>query len=65
MHTSYDEVEDILVIRFSDKSVAREVSENWHTHISYADDGSIVEIVVLDARSNGAWPFEVRQAHAA
>ena len=65
MRTSYDETEDILVIRFSDKPVVREVSENWHTHISYADDGSIVEIVVLDARANGAWPFEIRQAHAA
>ena len=65
MRTSYDETEDILVIRFSDKPVVREVSENWHTHISHADDGSIVEIVVLDARANGAWPFEIRQAHAA
>ena len=56
MKTTYDDVDDILTIRFSDKPIVREVSESWAMHVSYAEDGSIVELVVLDARKNGAWP---------
>jgi uncharacterized protein YuzE len=40
---------DVLQIRLSDKSVVRETSEDWHTNISYAEDGSMVEVVLLDA----------------
>jgi len=29
---------------------------HWNTHISYAEDGSTVEVVLLDARANGAYP---------
>ena len=54
MHpTNFDE-DDILVIRLSDKPIAREVSQNWNTHISYAEDGSVVEVVLLEARAIGA-----------
>jgi len=38
-----------LHICISDKSIVREVSQDWHANISYAEDGSIVEIVLLDA----------------
>jgi uncharacterized protein YuzE len=37
-----------LHIRLTDKPVMRESSPNWHTNISYAEDGSIVEVVLLD-----------------
>ena len=40
----------------------REVSQGWHTNIGYAEDGSIVEIVLLDARKEGLMPMEFRQA---
>ena len=40
--------EDTLHIGLTDKPVKRESSPNWHTNISYADDGSIVEVVLLD-----------------
>jgi len=46
MRTTYDDDDDILVIRLSDKAISREVSQDWHTHISYAEDGSTVEIVL-------------------
>jgi hypothetical protein len=36
-------------VRFSDKPIAREASENWHVHKSYAADGDLVEVVFLDA----------------
>ena len=45
---SYLENEGTLHIRLTDKPVMRETSPNWHTNISYAEDGSIVEVVLLD-----------------
>jgi Protein of unknown function (DUF2283) len=54
----YFESDDILQIRVSDKHIVREVSQDWHTNISYAEDGSIVEIVLLDAKKEGLLPLE-------
>ena len=50
---SYLENEGTLHIRLTDKSVTRETSPNWHTNISYAEDGSIVEVVLLDFNTLG------------
>ncbi len=58
----YFEKDDILQIRVSDKPIVRETSQDWHTNISYAEDGTIVEIVLLDARKEGLMPLEFRQA---
>lgn len=52
MSTTYCEEDDILVIKLSDKPVAREVSQGCDTHISYAADGTTVEVVLLDAKAN-------------
>jgi len=57
MRTTYDENDDILVLHLADKPIVKEVSQDWNTHISYADDGTIVEIVVLEASKKGAWPL--------
>ena len=65
MKTTYFDDDDTLVIRLSDKPVVREVSQDWHTHISYAADGSVVETVILDAVQCGAWPLSVAQREAA
>ena len=54
-----------LVIRRSDKAITREVSQDWHTHISYPSDGTVVETVILEAAKLGAWPLEVQDATAA
>ena len=62
MKSIYFENDDILQIRVSDKQIVREVSQGWHTHISYAEDGSIVEIVLLDAKKKGLLPVEPRPA---
>ncbi len=64
MRTTYFDRDDILVIRLSDKPIAREVSQDWNTHVSYAADGTAVEIVVLDAKASGAMPMEVSHAAA-
>jgi hypothetical protein len=62
MKSLYFESDDILQIRLSDKAIVREVSQDWHTNISYAEDGTIVEIMLLDARKEGLLHVEVRQA---
>jgi hypothetical protein len=33
--------------------------------MSYTEDGSAVEMVLLEARANGAYPLEVQHARAA
>lgn len=58
MKSIYFENDDIVQIRVSDKSITHEVSQDWHTNISYAEDGSIVEIVLLDAKKEGLLPVE-------
>ena len=58
----YFENDDILQIRVSDKQIVREVSQDWHTNISYAEVGSIVTIVLLDAKKEGLLPLECRKA---
>ena len=62
MKSIYFESDDTLQIRVSDKPIVREVSQDWHTNISYAEDGSIVEIVLLDAMKEGLLPVEFRRA---
>ena len=63
MRTTYDETDDILVLHLSEKPIVKEVSQDWNTHVSYAEDGSIVEVVVLEASKQGAWPL--LKSHAA
>ena len=55
----YFENDDILQIRVSDKQIVHEVSQDWHTNISYAEDGSIVEIVLLDVKKEGLLPLGI------
>lgn len=57
MRTTYDEADDILVLHLSDKPIAKEMSQDWNTHVSYAEDGTLVEIVIIDASKQGAWPL--------
>ena len=59
MKSIYFENDDILQIRVSDKPIVRELSLDWHTNISYAKDGSIVEIMLLDAKKEGLMPMEL------
>ena len=58
MKSIYFENDDILQTRVSEKQIVREVSQGWHTNISYAEDGSIVEFVLMDAKKEGLLPFE-------
>ena len=58
----YCENDDILQILVSEKQIVREVSQDWHTNISYAEEGSIVEIVLLDAKKEGLLSLEYGKA---
>jgi hypothetical protein len=65
MHTTYLNEDDILVVHLSDEPFTREVSQNWNTHISYAEVGSALEVMLLEARAKLAYPLEVQHARAA
>ena len=45
----------------SNKPIVREVSQDWHTNINYAEDGTIVEIVLIDAKKEGLLPVEFKK----
>ena len=62
MKTTYYPKDDILVIHVADKPIVRETSQDWHTTISYAADGAVVEVVVLEARARGAYPVHQQAA---
>ena len=57
MKAVYHPQDDILELRFSDKAIVRERSQDWNVHVSYAADDSIVEMVILDAVASGLIPF--------
>ena len=61
MKAIYIEGDDILKIRVSNKPITREASQDWHIYISYAEDNSIVEIVLLGAMKVGFLPLNYRQ----
>ena len=58
MKSTYFDQDDILSIRVSDKPIVREVSQSWHINISYAADGTVVEVVLLDAHKDGQQSIE-------
>jgi len=58
MKTIYYPQDDILEMRFSDRPIVREVSQDWNVNVSYDKDGAIVELVILDAVTSGFMPFE-------
>ena len=62
MKSIYFETDDILQIRVSHKPIVRDLSLDWHTNISCAEDGSIVAIVLLDAKKEGLLPVGFRKA---
>jgi uncharacterized protein YuzE len=62
MKTTYYPKDDILVVHVSDKPIVRETSQDWNTTVSYAADGTVAEVVVLEARARGAYPVHQQAA---
>lgn len=57
MKATYYPEDDILNMRFSDKPITREISQDWFVNVSFAEDGTIVEMVILDAAQQGLMPL--------
>ncbi len=64
MNTTYHLADDILTLRLSDKPIAREISQDWNVHLALAADGTVVELVVLDARKSGLLPVDAEPSVA-
>ena len=62
MQFTYYEADDILVLRLSNQPIIREQSQDWNIHISYAEDGAVVEVVILEACRQGLLPVQYAQA---
>jgi hypothetical protein len=41
------------------------VSQDWNVNVSYAEDGTVVELVILDAVKAGFMPFQGGDRQAA
>lgn len=65
MKTIYYPEDDILEIKFNDKPIVRETSQDWNVNVSYANDGSIVEMVILEAVKAGLIPFHSEDSRQA
>jgi hypothetical protein len=59
MKATYFDEDDTFVIRLSDKPVVREMSQDWNTRISYAENGTAVELVVLEAHAHSVMPPKI------
>jgi uncharacterized protein YuzE len=64
MKTIYYPDDDILVIRLNDAPVVKEVSQDWNVNISYTADGSIAEVVILEAAERGLYPVVTEEQAA-
>lgn len=60
MRSTYFELGDVLRIRLSDLPIAREVAQGRHVHVAYAANGTVVELVLLQARAQGWLPLHIK-----
>lgn len=58
--STYFEEGDVLRIRISERPVARKVAQDTDVQIAYAADGSVVEVVLLNAMVQGWIPLSVK-----
>lgn len=49
MRATYYPGDDILVLRFNDREIVREVSQDWHINVAFDADGTVVQMVILEA----------------
>jgi hypothetical protein len=60
MKSTYFEEGDVLRVRISEQPVARKVAQDDNVHIAYGADGSVVEVVLLNAMVQGWVPLCVK-----
>ena len=59
MIIDYDPESDSLLMVLSSKPIIREESPTWEMNLSYAADGEVVQIHILDASKRHNWPLTV------
>lgn len=58
MEMKYDEVEDVLVLRFTDEPLLKDISYGWNVLIAMTHSG-IGQVTILDAKQSGLLPIMV------
>jgi len=59
MEITYDDIEDVLFIRFSSDKIIRDISYGWNVNVGFTERG-IGQITVLDADAAGLLPLHVK-----
>ncbi|MGE0086929.1 MAG: DUF2283 domain-containing protein [Desulfococcaceae bacterium] len=59
MEIDYDDIEDVLFIRFSNDKIIRDISYGWNVNVGFTERG-IGQITVLDADAAGLLPLHVK-----
>ena len=58
MEMKYDEVEDVLVLRFTDEPLLKDISYGWNVLVAMTHSG-IGQVTILDAKQSGLLPIMV------
>lgn len=58
MEIAYDEIEDILFIRFNNQPILRDISYGWHVNVGMTESG-IGQITILEAKSQNCLPIHL------
>jgi hypothetical protein len=58
MEIVYDEVEDILFIRFNHELIIRDISYGWHVNVGMTASG-IGQITILEAKAHHCLPIHL------
>ena len=54
----YDDVEDVLVLRFSNEPLLKDISYGWNVLVAMTHNG-IGQVTILDAKESGLLPIMV------
>ena len=56
MEIRYDEEEDVLVLRFTEEPLLKDISYGWNVMIAMSHNG-IGQVTILDAKQSGMLPI--------
>lgn len=59
MEISYDEMEDILFIRFNNEPIIKDISYNWNVNVGMTSQG-IGQMTILDAKAANLLPLDIK-----
>ncbi len=59
MEISYDEMDDILFIRFNNEPIIKDISYNWNVNVGITSQG-IGQMTILDAKAANLLPLDIK-----